>query len=95
LRFNPCIWRAYQSTVCNFSFGKLEERFKKLESTHHAAVVAVWGDNDTVCPTEIADDLKKLNPSLSVYIRPDTTHRIVIEDPEFIASTVDNFFTTY
>lgn len=54
-----------------------------------APVIALWGDQDRLCPPEGADDLADLLPTARVELIPGCGHSPQIECPEVVANAID------
>ncbi|KAJ3306571.1 hypothetical protein HDV03_004700 [Kappamyces sp. JEL0829] len=87
---NPGLLRAFASTVLNFPWGGFAERYRRLGMTHQVNVL--WGDKDTVVPTELSKDLAELIPDLNLVIQPGYGHSIPIENARLTADIVHSFF---
>jgi pimeloyl-ACP methyl ester carboxylesterase len=90
---NPGLIRAYRSTVCHFKFGSFGPHFRKLNDSHNSKVITIWGQYDRVVPTELSEELSDLIPSMRLTIKENTSHSIVMEDPEFVAQTLHMHFS--
>jgi pimeloyl-ACP methyl ester carboxylesterase len=91
---NPGLIRAYLSTVCHFKFGTFAPHFRKLNESHNSKVITIWGQYDGVVPTELSEELSDLIPSMRLTIKENTSHSIVMEDPEFVAQTLHRHFSS-
>jgi pimeloyl-ACP methyl ester carboxylesterase len=90
---HPGMIRSFASTVCHFKFGAFAPCFRKINETHKSKVVAIWGQLDQVVPTDLSEELSDLIPSMRLAIKENTSHSIVMEDPEFVVQTLHLHFS--
>ncbi|KAI8897338.1 Alpha/Beta hydrolase protein [Globomyces pollinis-pini] len=91
IKNNPGLMRSFRSTVLNFDFNNQKSAFESLGQTHAKNILGIWGDKDTVVPTELQHDLKRLIPTINMVIKDHASHSVLIEYPEFVADTIDEF----
>ena len=90
---NPGFARSYVSVVQNFDFSGFAEKYETLESSHKGRVLAIWGEHDTIVPTNLLEDLKKLIPSLESKIIGNSSHSLPIERPDLVVETISQFLS--
>ena len=88
---NPGFARAYVSLVNNFGFTEFADRYKSLEKSHKGRVLVVWGQYDTVIPTNLLQDLIQLIPSIEHHIIMETSHSVIIEKPIQVVEKIQKF----
>ena len=63
-----------------------------LNQTHKEKILILWGALDNVVPVELAQELHSLMPLAKLEIHPNTSHSIVIEEPEASAQIIHRHF---
>ncbi|KAI8897342.1 Alpha/Beta hydrolase protein [Globomyces pollinis-pini] len=82
---------AFKSTLLHFDVSNLTDLFSKVGKSHSYRILCIWGDNDNTVPTNLAVELMHLIPSIRLAIKESTTHAILIEYPEYVASVISEF----
>jgi len=85
--------RSWISTLRHFPLSGMDQDFDALAKTHFP-ILAIWGENDTVCPFELSETLLSKVPQVKLQPVKNAQHNFFMEKKQEFVSILLNFLVT-